>query len=247
MLVAPEKQHSLTGGSSCQRWMNCPGSVQLIAKSSVGDTSSFYADEGTAAHHLLSVCLENNKVPWVYMNKAIQVGSNKFTVTTEMSKHVHIAIKFVNSVITEHKEQFGEAPVVHIEHALSSEHDANIFGELDIMIECQNRLMVIDFKYGRGVVVEPDSWQNRYYGYLAAENSTRPYDLETSVELWIIQPRIPHPEGRIRKYETTVQELLTLFQEQILPGVWQTRDPDAMLNAGSWCRFCPVKHHCPAF
>ncbi len=47
--------HALLSPSSAERWMQCPGSVALSY--GAPDSSSEYADEGTAAHELAAMCL----------------------------------------------------------------------------------------------------------------------------------------------------------------------------------------------
>ena len=246
MLRVPEKEHSLVGGSSCERWLNCPASVQLIAQSNIEDKSSTYANEGNAAHHLLAICLDKNEEPWQYIDEEIQVNNDIFKVTSEMSNHVQTCLTFVNKLINEHAALDGQMPIVHSEVVLQSYLDPEVISELDILIETFTKLIVIDFKYGQGIVVEPDSWQNKYYGYLAYENAKNAYPMEAPVDLYIVQPRIPHPNGRIRVFETTVEEMVNTFQDKIIPGIVETRNPNAIFKVGSWCRFCAAKHNCNA-
>ena len=48
--------HAKLSPSSADRWMVCPGSTVLEAGKP--DSSSDFADEGTAAHFLAATCLE---------------------------------------------------------------------------------------------------------------------------------------------------------------------------------------------
>jgi hypothetical protein len=46
-----------TRPSAAARWVNCPGSVALYKLHQPEDTSSSYANEGSAAHALAEMCL----------------------------------------------------------------------------------------------------------------------------------------------------------------------------------------------
>lgn len=45
-----KKQHCLLGGSSSERWINCPPSARLTED--IEDVTSVYAEEGSNAHAL---------------------------------------------------------------------------------------------------------------------------------------------------------------------------------------------------
>jgi len=63
--------HSLLNPSSAPRWMRCSGSVAL--SHGVPDTSSIYADEGTAGHTVASACLKEGKQAEDWIGKTVHV------------------------------------------------------------------------------------------------------------------------------------------------------------------------------
>jgi hypothetical protein len=63
--------HAKFSPSGAHRWMPCPGSMAL--ETAFPNTSSEYADEGTAAHHILSVCLLEEKDAATFAGKWIGV------------------------------------------------------------------------------------------------------------------------------------------------------------------------------
>ena len=62
--------HAILGASSSERWFNCPGSVNAIAKlpDKYLNLSSPEADEGTLAHEYLAKRCEG-KIQEIYLKK----------------------------------------------------------------------------------------------------------------------------------------------------------------------------------
>jgi hypothetical protein len=155
------------------------------------------------------------------------------------------AVTLYVDFIREKLANFPEAKLL-IEHGMSSIYDDDAFGTGDTIIHVPgDRLIVVDYKHGEGLVVEPDSNQNKYYGCLGLE--TIGDDVHV-VECYIVQPRIPHPKGTIRRHVTNPTELNEWWFGTALPAMAATREDDAMLQIGDWCRFCAAKEEgtCPA-
>jgi hypothetical protein len=171
-----------------------------------------------------------------------------FVVDDEMVEGVQSTLDFVREKINRYKDE-GHEVRVYIEKGLSCVLEDEAYGTADIIIHVANeRLIVIDFKYGRGITVEPTSEQNKYYGYLAVENYLSPDETVKVVESWISQPRIPHSGGPNRRHVTNAEELIDWWMGTVLPGIEATRDPNALLVTGDHCRWCPANklRACPA-
>lgn len=69
--------HARLSPSAASRWMTCPGSVVL--SEGIADTSSEFADEGTAAHYLAAVCLSTGNNAKDYLHYEILLCENKAT------------------------------------------------------------------------------------------------------------------------------------------------------------------------
>ena len=249
-VIVEETRHSNTGASSAHRWRNCKGSNNLIAKliaeGKVARSTSRAAAEGTAAHLVLSACLEDGDDAISMKDMVIEVGDWSFVVDDEMVAGVQECIDWVHRRMAK-AEADGFEVKLYVERSLSSFTDDDAFGTSDIIVHIiGDCLIIVDFKYGRGVTVEPDSDQNWYYGYLAVENYLETADAVKVVELWIAQPRIPHPNGTIRRYISNATELTDWWFQALLPDMEATRNPDAELVIGEHCRFCTAKGHCPA-
>jgi hypothetical protein len=253
-IVVQDPGHSILGASSAHRWMNCAGSIQLIDKvlqeSGPGGTS-YAAAEGTAAHTIAAMCLEDGGEPFEFFERKVDVDGRIFIVDDEMVDGVATMVSGVNGryadVLDIAIEEAPSKPILHIERTMGSVLNENAWGTADAIIEIPEcGLEIFDFKYGRGVVVEPDSAQNKYYGYLAIENAVSTYHPSTVVRLFIVQPRIPHPQGLVRVYATTVEALQAWAYDELLPAMEATQNPNAPLCIGDWCRFCPARNVCPA-
>jgi len=250
-IMIEEVAHSKRGASGAHRWMNCAGSIPLtdkiVAKMKKSEQDSFFrggpaASEGSAAHEIAAICLKNGQDAWEYAGRKIVADGREFVVDDEMVLGVQLHIDTVQELLELYADQ---GALLYVETSLESCLDEDAFGTGDVIIFVPGVIIiVIDFKYGRGVVVEPDSAQNKIYGYMAFEGFEAD-DIE-DVQLWITQPRIPHPKGRARKYETTTKALEEWFVGDVVPAMQASRDTKANLTIGDWCRFCPAKDKCPA-
>jgi hypothetical protein len=245
-IVVEEVEHSVLGASSAHRWMNCPGSINLVDSLIKGNksirTAGYAAREGTAAHEMLARCLLEGKEIWEFAGATIEVEGDTFEFDDDMQEAVTIVSDFVD-------EKLGQYPKseLFIEKPLSSITNEQAFGTPDIVIVVPgDRIIVVDFKYGRGVVVEPTEAQLKYYAYLCCEKYLEGEDSVKVVELWIAQPRIPHPKGTIRRHVANVSEINEFWFDEVLPAMEETENPEAKLVMGDHCRFCPAKSNCPA-
>jgi hypothetical protein len=238
--------------------MRCPGSIQLARKLGIGFTESGHAaKEGTAAHEVLARCLETNPMPepWEFMGTKVNVEGVEFEVDQRMVNALSLCFTHILGNMAE-AEQFGEV-IKFIEVSMKhSRHDL-MYGTTDCGIVALDRkrrkvrVWVNDLKYGAGITVEPTSPQIKYYAELLVDRLIQEgiidsHDDVERVVLTIMQPRIPHPEGLIRSIEMTGAELESWYLHELVPAMRETENPDAVLEMGEWCTFCPVKSHCPA-
>lgn len=260
--------HSRLGPSSMSRWRNCVGSPNLITK--LGDKarkSGIEAAEGSAAHNLLETCLRGGEDAWEHLGEKITVVNdgvtNTFDVTQEMVDGVQLAIDWVRDKMAKFRDK---GAILLVEQRVASPDDPEAFGTSDIIIIVpKERLIIADFKYGKGIAVEPDDDQTRSYGHYTFETFFRVKDVypsetmeqvalsalfpdpNTVCELYIIQPRfIAHEKGPIRRHVTNKNELSRWFHGEVLPAMQDTRSPEATLTMGDWCKFCPASDYCPA-
>lgn len=227
--------HSPLGASSAERWMNCPGSVTLIAalRSTQGyeEADPDYRRDGTQAHALAAHCLEQDIDCW-------EADEEQFPeLTADMMGAVQEYLDFVRA-------QEGQRLVEQRVHV--PDFHPQFYGTLDCVVVGTDGVHVIDYKHGVGVVVDADdNPQLKYYAYgwlMKAEDAAA----DLRVKLTIVQPRAFHPDGAIRTWSTTVGEIRRWAEDELRPAMDATADLD-YLALGQWCRFCPAKLVCPAY
>ena len=227
------KQHCLLGGSSAERWINCPPSARLTED--MEDVTSVYAEEGSNAHALAEYKL----------NRAI--GNNieypKLTIfNKEMDEYTDSYVSFVLEQIEALKEEDnGNAPYVMIEHQVSYDKWVNDgFGTIDLMAVTNKTLHIIDFKYGLGVKVDAtENSQLKIYSLGAIQELECLYDFEKII-LTIYQPRI----GNVSTWEITKADLLKWGKEVLRPAAELADKGKGLFRSGPWCKFCKARAIC---
>lgn len=238
------KAHSSIGASSAYRWMACPGSVTL--SQGIVPRSSEYALEGTAAHQLAEQCLVEEFNPSYFLGSNMVISKDGATievpVTQEMVDAVKVYVDYIRENDTFH---------TLIEHRFHlKELHSDLYGTADCVqfFEDTKVLRVIDYKHGMGIAVEAEgNKQGMYYALGALLTLRFPAHV---VEIVIVQPRCPHPDGPIRSWSIPVVDLLD-WQADLLDAVHaveraaETRNVTTMwasayLQAGDHCKFCPA-------
>lgn len=240
LTTTEDKEHAEYSASGSSRWINCPGSHEA-SKHVPPLPESKYAAEGTEAHACLEFLLQNRK------NLA---AAAKLAVKQYSREMVEYGIEAVKYVLMRAAEFPGSE--ILCERRVSSTPFLGVddqFGTLDISIVQEfGRLVVMDYKYGAGIAVDPreaDGSLNSqlcYYGLALSYEYDHNFD---SVEFVVIQPRAYHETGEtIRSTVAEMQELMgwaTTFRNAVVET--QTSDRRA---AGKWCKFCPAAISCPS-
>lgn len=244
-------EHSSIGASGAHRWMACPGSVALIKKAPP-QKSSPYADEGTDAHELAHLCLENKRDPGEFLGERMKKGNE---VTDDMVEAVKVYIDTIESYS-------GTGKFIHLHEAkfdLSAIYPG-LFGTADTVLISSDmkRLVVIDYKHGKGHPVEVlDNKQLLYYGLgaICFAHVKGFFDAPTvfgfhqsleEIELVVVQPRCRHKDGGVRTW-SLMSPQLDDFATELYDAAVKTEEKQAPLNAGDHCKFCPAMAICPAF
>lgn len=135
------KRHS---PSAAERWMTCPGSVKACL--GLPDSSSKYADEGTAAHELGELILNG-------ADGASLVGKfaeNGVEFTQDMLTHVMKYVTYVQDLVN----STGGTLMTEQRLPLFSITGEDAHGTSDVVIIAGDELIVVDLKFGMGVKVD---------------------------------------------------------------------------------------------
>jgi hypothetical protein len=234
-LVVAEKSHATLGASTASRWMACPGSVKL--GEGQPESSSIFAQEGTAAHALAELSLRKGVDPHTFIGMTIE----GVEVDDDMADNVGVYVDYCDNIRL--REDYWIEQRFNL-GALNP--PAPMFGTADFVAydPAVKQLQVVDLKYGQGVVVEVEgNKQLRYYALGAV--LAHPELAIEQVVITVVQPRALHPDGFIRSEVVTYEELVG-FAGDLLDAARRTQDPDAPLATGPHCRFCPAIAICPA-
>ena len=227
--------HALLSASSSQRWLNCPPSARLCEN--YEDKGSDYAAEGTDAHTLCEHKLK----------KALRLSTKDPTedltyYSEEMEECAEGYTAYVLELISSAKQTCAD-PVILIEQRVDfSRWVEGGFGTADCIIIADSELHVVDYKHGKGVLVDAtENPQMRLYALGALEMFDGIYDI-SRVSMSIYQPR----RANISTH--------TVFKESIYDWADTTLRMTAKLAAagegdfssGEWCGFCPAKARCRA-
>ena len=240
-------QHATLSASGASGWMNCYG--KPFMEKGLPESSSKYADEGTAAHEVAAMCLEQNQDAAAFAGRMIQVTrgegaqatSRSFEVNEEMveavQRYVDIVRGLGGDLMVEQKVDFGNWIGVE-----------NQFGTSDSLVVLDKELIVVDLKYGKGVRVEAeDNPQLQLYAlgcYDIAELAG--YEIET-VRLMIVQPRLPS----VSEWVCSIDDLKAFALEAKIAArhaihQWEGKAEPKLTPGEKQCRWCKAKATCPA-
>ena len=226
------KHSSIVGGSTASRVLNCPGSVALVAQMPP-KPSSEYADKGTLLHDVISDLLQSDNAVSSYLGRTY----NGIELTQDM----------IDEKITPALEALND---IDPDMAMDVEVECNVnygdlipgaFGSVDLIGKLGRRTIVLDWKFGDGVVVDAENnKQLLFYAAAARRTASTQWAFEDTdeVELIIVQPPV------VRRWVTTL-DTLDRFESDLTRAVKLAQRPDAPVAAGEHCRWCAAKPICP--
>lgn len=243
-----EDLHHELGPSGAHRWMNCTQSV--IVSRGLPDTSSEYADEGTLAHSIAADVLRSTlKLPQHQWHKASNV--RKSTAMKDLGDHNAEPLQRYVDYVLERVAECGATPFTMIETRLDlGKWIPGGFGTGDTIIynAIRRALLVIDLKFGEGVMVYANervgdgfqvNSQLGLYG-LGAYDITSFLDVD-EVELVIQQPRREHKSATM----VSVPDLLA-FGERVREAIVEINTNPKYRPGDKTCQWCKVRATCAA-
>lgn len=231
--------HALLSPSAAHRWLYCTAAPLL--EQTFPDTGSEYTAEGTLAHAVAELKLRKYTEPM--SQRTFTTRYNKLKKDPlwqpEMDGHTETYLDFIKQIYL----QQPVAPAVRIEERVELESYApSCFGTADCLILAGDELYVIDFKYGKGVLVSAEqNPQMMLYALGALEKYQLLYAFKT-VHLAIVQLRL----NNISTWTSSAELLQSWGETEVRPAAQLAVSGKGVFCPGTHCRFCKAKLQCKA-
>ena len=220
---------SIVGGSTAKRVINCPASVALCAKMPPKPSSTF-ADRGTLLHDAISQILDTNA-------DVINMKYNDHILTQELyDEKIVPALAFLDEINVDGSLEYAVESRVRFGDLLPG-----VFGSADLLGRIGDRAIVLDWKFGDGVVVDAvENEQGMFYAAAAMHTSGVEWVFKDAdeIEIIIVQPPV------MRRWVTTPARIKQ-FERDLVRAVKKSETATTPV-AGDHCRWCAAKPVCPA-
>lgn len=272
MSAHSDREHATWSASATERNWNCPGALALTMD--LPEQTSEAADWGTVAHEVAEICLRESREAADFIGQTRKGKKFEIEVDDELAETAQIYVDFVRKRFGECNASDSDDPALWgslaIEQRFSLEALRPPFeagGTADAVIHAPvaRSLDVVDLKGGRGVAVDAtENKQLRTYA-LGAMLANPGLKVDT-ITVTIVQPRAPHPAGRIRSETFHVADLVD-WTGDLLKAMDRSKEAlDSLerhvgtsqlpqkawdmtyLKPGPWCdkTFCKARGFCPA-
>lgn len=233
MTAVSERGHALLSASSSAQWLNCPPSARLREQYPEGTSEA--AEEGTLAHKFCELKLRRLFIEPGMAEKGYKERLRELKkeprYSPEMERYTDEYADYVQRIAY----GYPAAPYVAVEKRVDYGHVApEGFGTADCIILCGADLHVVDFKYGKGIVVHAEeNSQLSLYALGALQAYGLIYPIE-QVHLHIVQPRVHN----FSQWATTAQELGVWAEEVARPAARLAYAGEGGFHQGRWCDDC---------
>ncbi len=226
-----------------------PNVVRMVNEKYREETTSPYAQEGTALHEAIAHILDKNAHPTSVID---EVWEGVEITHTLYHQALAPAIQGWNAYLDKVFEEDGEEMRYMVERRGAFPGVAGAFGTADVVACTSKRLTIWDWKFGAGVEVSPDeNAQLMFYGRAAAHTSQQwlaseglTLAADTRVDLVISQPRTG--DGKPKVW-TTTYDRLNEFRKELVAAVAEAQGDSPKVKRGAHCKWCSAAtHNCPA-
>ena len=230
-------QHALLSASGAHRWLHCTGSPLL--EKDFPDSTSVYAQEGTLAHYLCELKLR--AYTGEITKRKLTSMKNKLMKSDLWQPEMDSTSEAYLDYIKDITMSYTVKPVILTEKRVDfSRYVPEGFGTADCLILAGDTLHVVDYKHGKGVVVDADhNPQMMLYALGAMSELSLLYRFKF-VHMTIVQPRV----NNISEFTMTAEELTEWGETVVKPKAEAAISGNGTFEAGDWCRFCRAKRQC---
>ena len=229
--------HAKLSPSSAERWLHCPGSIQLVEQLDeqglLEEDDSTFAAEGTAAHEFAAAVLERSKEPATMVDDVLGWRA-------DMVEHVEAYADYVRMIWDQCDGHIQVETPVEFDQWVSGGR-----GTLDAAVLDFNTMTahVVDFKYGVGHLVRAkDNPQLKLYAAGVMQTFAWAGEMKRFI-LTIVQPR----KDSISTFEISREELLDWLEDEVRPAATTALAPDApLVPSVEACRWCRARALCKA-
>ena len=227
------EKHAVLSASGSKRWLSCTPSARLELE--FENTSTEAAKEGTAAHALCEHKLK----------KALKQRSKRPVSDYDSDEMEECTDEYVSFVMEQYEaaKAVCSDPIVLIEQHLDfSCYVPDGFGTGDCVIIADDKLHIVDFKYGTGILVEAEeNPQMMLYALGALEIFDALYDIR-EVSMTIFQPR----RENVSTWTIPVKDLKVWAEEVLKPKAILAYNGEGEYVPGEHCTFCKAAVRCRA-
>lgn len=230
--------HAFLSPSSADVWGpgGCPASPRMAA-AFPEDGEDLAAREGTAAHWYISETIQG---------RAVAEGDfapNGEPITAEM-------IECAGDMLADMSDVSWRMPwAAERRVTMPGIHPTLNWGTADFIAFDPSARVVYawDFKFGHGYVDAFENYQLVDYALGALDF----YDLSMAegrgwtFDLRIYQPRSFHADGPVKTWRPDTAAMLH-HSRMLAEAARAATDPNAPMQTGDHCRYCPARHACPA-
>jgi hypothetical protein len=217
-------EHAKYSPSSAERWINCPGSIALGESLTSPPGTSPQAEEGTAAH-------------WLFENynrrKNASHAPNGVELTEELKDTVLMSLGLMHQRVPSNVPIYKEYRCPTWQEL--GLNDPIIWGTADVVALADDRLWLVDLKYGKHPVSPEGNKQLLTYAVGLLDLVGDAYD---DWSLAILQPRAPK---QWRQWDIDLS-IVKAWKDQLID--YFRCQPDGKIQEGQHCFFCPAKCIC---
>lgn len=241
--------HAKLSPSSASRWMNCPGSIEMVELYEDEDTGNPFAHEGTILHGIMEDCLRHNRDPYDWLDEVVPLSRYRderdfdqdfeLTITEELCDMLIDGLDMIDTIPGK----------IFLEHRVDlNRWLPKQFGTLDVGIIGKRRIHIWDHKFGMVPVSPIQNKQISSYALGFWDNIARHHTDVTNFRFHVWQPRCHAGDGG-GQWDTTLDELLVFGEEMREKGrVAQTKNAPR-IPGPIQCQYCPGAKYlkCPEY